>query len=83
MVINWDLIMGLTTGVAVAFLPFMNRALDKLTSSKGAKIGFILVETIEALEDGKLTEEELEKILELIRHYLFRLSNHGRKRTTS
>jgi len=77
MVINWDLMIGLTTEITVAFLPFINRALDKFTSSKGAKIGFILVETIEALEDGKLTEAELESILELIRRYLFRLSSNG------
>jgi len=78
---NWDLMLGLGSGVAIGLLPFVNRALDKLTSSKGAKIGFIIVETIEALEDGKLTPEELEEILETVRRYLFRLSNHGRQKS--
>jgi len=78
--ISPELVAGVLGGVLVSLLPFINRNLDKLTSSKGAKIGFIVVETIEALEDGRLTPEELDRILEAVRRYMMRLSSNGRKR---
>ena len=73
--LSQDFFFGLAGGVVVSLLPFVNRTLDKITSSKGARVGFIIVETIEALEDGRLTRDEVEGIIENIRQYLKRLES--------
>ena len=71
--LSQDFFFGITGGLVVSLLPFINRTLDKVTSSKGARVGFIIVETIEALEDGKLSRQEVEDIIETVRQYLQRL----------
>jgi len=71
--LSQDFLFGIVGGLIITLLPFINRALDKFTSSKGAQIGFIIVETIEALEDGKLTRDEVEGIMDNIKQYLNRL----------
>ncbi|NBD16816.1 MAG: hypothetical protein GVY04_11965 [Cyanobacteria bacterium] len=53
--IDSDLVMGLISGLAINFIPFVNRRLDKATSSYAGKIAFFIVETVEAFEDGKIT----------------------------
>jgi hypothetical protein len=73
--LSQDFLFGIAGGVVVSLLPFVNRTLDKITSSKGARVGFIIVETIEALEDGRLTRDEVEGIIENIRQYLKRLES--------
>jgi hypothetical protein len=73
--LSQDFLFGIVGGLIISLLPFINRALDKFTSSKGARIGFIIVETIEALEDGKLTRNEVEGIIDQVRRYLKRLES--------
>jgi len=73
--LSQDFLFGIAGGLVVSLLPFINRSLDKITSSKGAKVGFIIVETIEALEDGKLTRDEVEGIIDNVRRYLKRLES--------
>ena len=52
---------------AIALLPFVNRFLDKLTSNRIVEDLFWL---ISQLEDGKLTEEELDETVKKIKKYL-------------
>ncbi len=60
-IIQSDAFIGFLSGVLINLLPFVNRNLDKLTSSYAAKVIFFLVETVEAFEDGKLTKEEVNR----------------------
>ena len=46
--------------IAIALLPPVNRALDKLTSGKYGKLGF---EIVQALADRRITEEEIQQLL--------------------
>ena len=51
----------------IGLLPFVNRFLDKLTSNRIVEDLFWL---ISQLEDGKLTEEELDETVKKIKKYL-------------
>ena len=53
--------------VMIGLLPFVNRFLDKLTSNRIVEDLFWL---ISQLEDGKLTEEELDETVKKIKKYL-------------
>jgi len=57
--IDPNLVLGLVSGLAINFIPFVNRRLDKATSSYAGKIVFFIVETVEAFEDGKITKAEV------------------------
>lgn len=58
--INTDVILGLASGIIINFLPFINRRLDKLTSSQAGKIGFFIIETLESFGKGKITKAEVD-----------------------
>ena len=53
-------IYSLLIPTVIALLPPVNRFLDILTSDRYGKIGF---EIMDALADGKVTEEEVKQLL--------------------
>lgn len=58
-----ELFMGMLASLAFSALPFVNRFLDRVTSSQMSKDLFWLMKKF---EDGKLTKDELKQITEKI-----------------
>lgn len=69
-----DLILGFLSALSIAFIPVVNRSLDKATSSPTGKLLFFIVETVEAFEDGKLSKKEVEDAIEQLRELVNELA---------
>ena len=78
-----SLVTGIVGTTVLNLIPFINRKLDKITSSKGAQIGFYIIEVIEAFEDGKLTKEEVERSIENLKLLLDDIQSTNEKIRTN
>jgi len=78
-----SLITGIIGTSLINLIPFVNRRLDKITSSQGAQIAFYFVEVVEAFEDGKLTKEEVERTIDNLKLLLDDIQNNHEKIRTN